>query len=693
MKLLHPHVHCERVCKLRMRKIIYTLLTAMLFLGISLPAISTEAAAGEARVYTRSGSIKEYSTVEEALAQASSGDRVVLQKNAVISSDAVVKSGVLLLLPAGAKDTTGYYEGYNPKNTGTVSSPKRYVTLTVSSGATLSVSGTVLVNAVTGIRVSGYSNGYGVSGDYSEMNLQGKIEVASGGVLDVCGYLGGPGSIRAYAGGTVRDLFVVKHWRGGSYATAVVTQNNYIFPLNEYDMHNIQSTTRIDSGASLVGTVRIYVDGSYYDTRFPQIDNSNGLYRLGGGYALKMYSGGREILQLFGGGKFANSTLELLGHTQSTKDFFYPIDGDCSIELYSGTYTYNNMYKYMPGARVTVASSATLTIPAGKQVVFYDRTFKDAYMANGTAYPTSRGAAYLYVYGKVNVKGEKAALAGMIVTPDAKKVTITSGAKGTVTTKESGSEIGYIKQFTFNLNVMETSGTVEPDPSDPKPIDPTPSYPDPDKPGEGGSGNGGSGSGDSGGSDSMDTPIFTKPAVVQNLKSVMVYGKHIKLTWTRAYDASQYYVYRATSKNGKYKKVAATKSLSYTDKKAAFGRAYYYKVRAVKASGKSYVTSSDSKIVPGKIVPLSPRTLKKSTAKKRVTLKWSSVKRATGYQVYRSTKKNSGYKKVADIRGKSYTDKKVKSRKTYYYKVRVYTKVKGKKVYGDYSKIIRAKTK
>ncbi len=67
-----------------------------------------------------------------------------------------------------------------PKIRGTASTPKKYVTLTVSSGATLNVSGTVLVNAVTGVRVSSYSNGYGVSGEYSEINLQGKIEVASG---------------------------------------------------------------------------------------------------------------------------------------------------------------------------------------------------------------------------------------------------------------------------------------------------------------------------------------------------------------------------------------------------------------------------------------------------------------------------------------------------------------------------------
>ncbi len=56
----------------------------------------------------------------------------------------------------------------------------------------------------------------------------------------------------------------------------VAVTPHYIFPYNEYDMHNIQSLTRIDSGAFLVGNVRMFAGGDYYDTRFPQIDNSNG---------------------------------------------------------------------------------------------------------------------------------------------------------------------------------------------------------------------------------------------------------------------------------------------------------------------------------------------------------------------------------------------------------------------------------
>ena len=64
------------------------------------------------------------------------------------------------------------------------------------------------------------------------------------------------------------------------------------------------------------------------------------------------------------------------------------------------------------------------------------------------------------------------------------------------------------------------------------------------------------------------------------------------------------------------------------------------------------------------------------------------VKNADGYQVYRATKKNGKYKLVKVVKGNkkvSYTNTKLKKNKKYYYKVRAYRTVKGKKVYGAFS--------
>lgn len=57
-----------------------------------------------------------------------------------------------------------------------------------------------------------------------------------------------------------------------------------------------------------------------------------------------------------------------------------------------------------------------------------------------------------------------------------------------------------------------------------------------------------------------------------------------KVTWSKISGADKYYVYRAISKNGTYKKIATTKSKYYTNTSVKKGKTYYYKVKAVSTS-------------------------------------------------------------------------------------------------------------
>ena len=72
-----------------------------------------------------------------------------------------------------------------------------------------------------------------------------------------------------------------------------------------------------------------------------------------------------------------------------------------------------------------------------------------------------------------------------------------------------------------------------------------------------------------------------------------------------------------------------------------------------------------------------------------VKLKWKANKNYDGYVIYRSTKKNGTYKKIATVSSakSSYTNKKLKSGKVYYYYMKAYKTVNGKRVYSKRSKI------
>lgn len=84
----------------------------------------------------------------------------------------------------------------------------------------------------------------------------------------------------------------------------------------------------------------------------------------------------------------------------------------------------------------------------------------------------------------------------------------------------------------------------------------------------------------------------------------------IKLRWTPAKNAQKYVIYRATSKKGKYKKIATTKKTLYVDKKGTQLKTYYYKVRAMKKNGttKKWVYGAYSNIMKKKVRKIAKKT-------------------------------------------------------------------------------------
>lgn len=88
--------------------------------------------------------------------------------------------------------------------------------------------------------------------------------------------------------------------------------------------------------------------------------------------------------------------------------------------------------------------------------------------------------------------------------------------------------------------------------------------------------------------------------------------------------------------------------------------------------------------------------IKKAKASgKSVKLKWKKVKDAKKYQIFRANSKNGKYKKIKTVSKKktTFVDKKVKRNKKYFYKVRSYKVVNGKKVFSSFSKVIAVKVK
>lgn len=86
----------------------------------------------------------------------------------------------------------------------------------------------------------------------------------------------------------------------------------------------------------------------------------------------------------------------------------------------------------------------------------------------------------------------------------------------------------------------------------------------------------------------------------------------------------------------------------------------------------------------------------KNTGRRTALLKWKKVKGASGYEIYRSVNKKKKWKRAAIIKKGSttgWTQKKLKKGRTYFYKIKAYRVVNGKKYYGKFSKVKAVKIK
>ncbi len=156
----------------------------------------------------------------------------------------------------------------------------------------------------------------------------------------------------------------------------------------------------------------------------------------------------------------------------------------------------------------------------------------------------------------------------------------------------------------------------------------------------------------------------------------------VKLRWNSVKNATGYKVY-VYSKNS-LKELGSTSSLSYSIKKLNTGTKYKFAVRAyIKKSGKTAL-SPNYQYAEVYTVPSAPSVVKATRTDSSVTLRWSSVKGATGYRVYVY---NKGWKKVKSTNSTSFKITGLKSGKKYIYCVKPYIKFAGDTLWGDYKKV------
>ena len=166
-----------------------------------------------------------------------------------------------------------------------------------------------------------------------------------------------------------------------------------------------------------------------------------------------------------------------------------------------------------------------------------------------------------------------------------------------------------------------------------------------------------------------------------------------KISWDAVDDAVSYEIWCSTSASSGFAKAATVSDVTtYTHTGRTCNKTYYYKIRAINEYGEY---TQYSEVASVKIVPAAPATVKAARASyNSIKVSWSKVSGASGYVIYRATSENGTYKAIKTItKGTttSFTNTGLTCGKTYYYKVKAYRTISGKKIYGTSSVAFSAK--
>ena len=199
---------------------------------------------------------------------------------------------------------------------------------------------------------------------------------------------------------------------------------------------------------------------------------------------------------------------------------------------------------------------------------------------------------------------------------------------------------------------------------------------------------------------------FTDNITVKLLKPTKVTGLIAKnqkttkfdITWNlQSETADKYEVYMYNSKTKKYEKLGESSSNAGEVYGLKSGTTYKLKVRACRTYKGTTYYGPYSDVLKTTTATDKTKITKTKGAKKKLTVNWKKISKATGYQIQVATDKKftKNKKSVTISKNKtiSTTIKKLKGKKKYYIRVRTYRKVAGKKVYSSWSSVKNVKTK
>jgi len=382
-------------------------------------AVAPMFASASADAWFLAGGSYYYNDLNQAATKAAETDkRVIPVHDGVLpSGDYTIPTGVTLLIPYNANNTL-----CTTKPTITADAwvkPTAYRTLTMESGAHLTVNGAISVSGTQTRAIVKETNGAptGPLG-FIKMNDNSSITVSNGGSLYAWGYIHGTGAVTIKSGGTVYESFQLADYRAGDVTTQMTAGDNlstyHVFPFSQYYAQNVQVPMRLEAGAIENTYMSVTVSSIELSTQVDFI-GPTGMFQITDGYIIKDYDEASDRLHLTveGGFQIIPTTITIDSGLAGfigvedveiiSENYYLPIHAGLTIDVASGTLTISQDIVLHPGAEINIAEEANVVVDNNKSVVVYDSAdwAKTATTINNVAY-AGTGFCYTEANGYKN---------------------------------------------------------------------------------------------------------------------------------------------------------------------------------------------------------------------------------------------------------------------------------------------------
>ena len=326
-----------------------------------------------------------------------------------------------LVVPMSDEQETGFpnveYISHNsaaPENVWVT--PTEFRRLTFDDGVKMNVYGTIELSGKLHASSDDYTSlPYGPYG-LLHMNEGAKMTLMDGSELRAWGFMTGKGETDARRGSTVREIFQMGDWKGGSVSSMLLGSDKGVFPVTQYYIQNIESPVKYHPGAKLstmaavsanVGSLSVTAKA---DVALIGVSGTKSMFLMDeeadqeNTWVRKWYdtTKDQQVYEINSGAHIGSIVIDLGDFIEgsdlemNSSAFVLPLTNNMKIHLLSGLMDFTQNTALLPGAEVEINKESVVSItkdvehPEVKSGSLYiydaDQWGKYAYAKDGNKY-------------------------------------------------------------------------------------------------------------------------------------------------------------------------------------------------------------------------------------------------------------------------------------------------------------------